>query len=143
MATWELLQYIETKLHTTCFHLTLSFFKNIFLLQYSINWPSLIAWLSLICEILGNMCIAIVCKPVCEVMNFEVKPIFLIKPFSLHNQKVVTKTKLSWKRKELLRWNEKKNHHFKRAFNQANNTFFFGRWEFDFKVENKWNKTTA
>ena len=26
----------------------------------------------LICEILSNMCIAIVCKPGCDVMNFEV-----------------------------------------------------------------------
>ena len=29
-------------------------------------------WLHLLCEILGNMCIAIVCEPGCDVMNFEV-----------------------------------------------------------------------
>ena len=43
-------------------------------------------------EILSNMCIAIVCKPGCDVMNFEVTLIFLIKPFFLHDQKVITKT---------------------------------------------------
>ena len=30
---------------------------------YSINWPNFIVWLSLHLEILGNMCIAIVCFP--------------------------------------------------------------------------------
>ena len=43
-------------------------------------------WLPLLCEILGNMITAIVCKPGCEVMNFEDNPIFLIKPFFLHDQ---------------------------------------------------------
>ena len=38
------------------------------------------------------MCIAIVCKPGCDVMSFEVNLIFLIKPFFLHDQNVVTKT---------------------------------------------------
>ena len=33
------------------------------------------------------MCIAIVCKPGCDVMNFEAKLIFLIKSFFLHDQK--------------------------------------------------------
>ena len=33
------------------------------------------------------MCIAIVRKPGCDVMNFEVNLIFVIKPFSLHDQK--------------------------------------------------------
>ena len=33
--------------------------------------------------------------------------IFLIKPFFINDQKVNTKIKLSWERKELLRWNKK------------------------------------
>ena len=37
------------------------------------------------------MCIAIASKPGCDVMNFEVNLIFLIKPFSLHDRKVVKK----------------------------------------------------
>ena len=49
-------------------------------------------WLPLLCEILGNMCIANVCEPGCAVMNSEVNLTFLIKVFSLHDQKVVTKT---------------------------------------------------
>ena len=43
-------------------------------------------------EILGNMSIVIVYKSGCDVMDFEVNLIFLITPFSLHDQKVVTKT---------------------------------------------------
>ena len=78
--TKELLKYIENKLQTTCFHLILCFFKNkkrsgtslsasfftsclrknIPLFQ-SINWPGFIAWLPLLPEILGNMCIAMIC----------------------------------------------------------------------------------
>ena len=42
----------------------------------------------------GNMCIAIVCKPGCDVMSFEANLIFLIKPFFLHCQIVVTKLNL-------------------------------------------------
>ena len=36
-------------------------------------------------------------------MNFEVKLIFLIKPFFLLDQKVVTKTKISWEGKEQIK----------------------------------------
>ena len=39
------------------------------------------------------MCIAIVFKPSCDVMNFEVKLIFLIKPFFLYDQNGVKKPK--------------------------------------------------
>ena len=88
-------------------HFLHNFWRKLFLLLYSINWPNFIAWLSLLCEILGNMFIAIVYKPGCDVMNFEVNLTFLIKPSFLHNQKVVTKTKISWERKELLRWHKK------------------------------------
>ena len=59
-----------------------NFKGKLFLLLYPINRPSLIVRLSLLYEILGNMCIAIVCEPGCYVMDFEVKLIFLINPFS-------------------------------------------------------------
>ena len=81
--------------------------RKIFFLLYSINWSNFVVWLSILCKVLGNICIAIACKPGCDVMNFEVNLIFLIKQFFLHDQKVVTKTKISWERKELLRWNKK------------------------------------
>ena len=37
----------------------------------SINWPNSIVLLSLILEILINMCMTMVCEPSCDVMNFE------------------------------------------------------------------------
>ena len=62
-------------------HFLHNFWRKIFSLLYSINWPRFIAWLLLLCEILGNMCIAIIFKPGCDVMNFEINLIFPIKPF--------------------------------------------------------------
>ena len=41
-------------------HYPRSFLRKIFVLLYSINWPSFIGWLPLLLEILVNMCIAIV-----------------------------------------------------------------------------------
>ena len=111
MASWRLSKYNKTKLQTTCFYLILSsflknkglelvslphflhhFWRKTFLLLCYINWPSFIVWLPSLCEILGNMCIAVVCKPGCVVMNFGVNLTFLIKPFFLNDQKVVTRT---------------------------------------------------
>ena len=40
-------------------------------------------------------------------MDFEINLIFLIESFFLHDQKVMTKTKIPWEPKELLRWNKK------------------------------------
>ena len=79
MQSWGLLKYIETKLQNTCFYLMQNFFKKqkeswtslptsfsdfwrkIFHLLYSTNWPNFIVWLPLLCEILGNMRIVTVC----------------------------------------------------------------------------------
>ena len=60
-------------------HFPRDFRRKIFLLLYSITLPSFIVWL--LCEILGNMCIAIASEPGCDVINFEINLIFLIKPF--------------------------------------------------------------
>ena len=49
------------------------------------------------------MCIAIICEAGCDVINYVVNFIFLIKPFFLNYHKVKTKTKISGERKELLR----------------------------------------
>ena len=57
------------------------FQRKIFLVLYSIKWPSSIVWLPLLLEILGNVWITIVCKPGCDFMNFEIIRIFLIKLF--------------------------------------------------------------
>ena len=74
---------------------------------YSINWWSFIFWLPLLLEIFGNMCIAIVCWPDCDVINFKSNLTFLIKPFLYMTKKARQKLKISWERKELLRWNKK------------------------------------
>ena len=43
--------------------------------------------LSLLLEILGKMCIVIVCFPDCDAINFEIILSFLIKPFSYMTKK--------------------------------------------------------
>ena len=43
--------------------------------------PNFISWLPLFREILGNIYIVIVCETGCDVINFEINFIFLIKPF--------------------------------------------------------------
>ena len=64
------------------------FWRKSFLKLYSINWPSFkFAWLLLVLEMLGNICIVIICFPVCEVMNFEINLSILIKPFSYMTKK--------------------------------------------------------
>ena len=83
--------------------------KTLFLL-YSINWPNFIVWLLLLREVLGNMGIVTDNYAGYYILNFEIKIIFLIKPFFLHKQKSRDKTLnilRSWERKELLRWNKK------------------------------------
>ena len=50
-------------------------------------------------------------------MNLKVSLVFIIKPFSLLDQNVMTKTVISSKRKELLRW-------FLKGFNKADETIF-------------------
>ena len=48
---------------------------------YILLCDQIIAWFPLLCEILHNMCVAIVCEPVCDVIKFEINLIFLIKLF--------------------------------------------------------------
>ena len=55
------------------------FKKKMFLMLYSTNWPNFIAWLPLHLEISGNMCMAIVFFPACNIINSEINLIFLIK----------------------------------------------------------------
>ena len=73
-------------------HFVYDFSTKMFLMLYSINKPNFIAWFPLLLEILGNMCIAIVCEPGCDVMNFDINLIFLIESLFLHDQKFMTKT---------------------------------------------------
>ena len=61
-------------------HFVYDFSRKMFLVLYSINWPNFIVKLSLLLDILINMCIAVVCFPGCDIINFEINIIFLIKP---------------------------------------------------------------
>ena len=55
-----------------------------FFLLYSINLANFIAWLFLLLEMLGNICIAIVFYPGCDVLDFDLsnQTIFSTKPKS-------------------------------------------------------------
>ena len=68
-------------------HFVYDFSTKMFLMLYSINWPNLIAWLPLLLEVLGIMCL-----PCCDVMDVKINLTFLIKPFFLHDQKIMIKT---------------------------------------------------
>ena len=71
--SWKLPKYIKNKVQATCFYFIQSiclevvslshfwhdFWRKIFLMLNSINWPNFIIWLSLLLKILGNMCIVI------------------------------------------------------------------------------------
>ena len=65
------------------------------------NWPNFIVCLPLICEILSNMFVVILCYPGCDVTNFRNNLIFLIKLYFLHAQKVKTKMWISSERKRI------------------------------------------
>ena len=54
---------------------------NMFLMLDSVNWSNIIAWLPLLLRILVNLCVVIVCFPGCDVINFEINLIPLIKLF--------------------------------------------------------------
>ena len=81
--------------------------------SYSFNWPNFIVWLPLLLEILINICIAIVWEPDCDVTNFEINFVFLIKSFFFMTKK--SRQKLIYLENEKSFWVEIKSifHHFK------------------------------
>ena len=81
-----------------------NFWRKIFLTLYYINWSNFIAWLLLLLEMLGNMCIITGCFPSCNSANFEINLRFLITSFSGMTKTVKTKLWISYEQKELLRW---------------------------------------
>ena len=91
--------------------------KNIF------HGPTFIVWLRLRLEILCNVCIVIICFPVCDVINFKNKVSFLIKPLPYITK--IVRTSFSILRMKIafkMKWN-----HFENAFMQANKTNFCER----------------
>ena len=73
-----------------------------------------IVWFPLLFQILGNMCIAIVCFRGCDVINFEIN--LSNQGVFEHDQKGKTKIQIFWERRELLRWNKKKFSLFLKGF---------------------------
>ena len=71
-------------------HFLHDFRRKMSLLLYSISWPKYTVWLPLLREILNNIYNVILCEPGCDVINFEINFVFLIKPFFLHEQKFKT-----------------------------------------------------
>ena len=98
-------------------HFVYDFSRKHFLVLHFINWPKFIVWLPSLLEILGNMCITIVCKLGCHVRNFVINLIFLIKPFCYMTKKSRQKFKYLENKKSF--WGEIKSifHYFQRAFN--------------------------
>ena len=71
-----------------------------------------------------QMSVAIFCQG-CDVINFEIINLFfLIKQFSLYEEKVKTKVYASWEPKEVWRRNKKRFSSFQRVFIEGNKTFF-------------------
>ena len=93
-------------------HFANDFSRKMILMLHSINWPNLIVWLPLLLQILGNMCITIVCYPGCDIIKFEINRIFLIKSFCYMTKKSRQKLKYLENKKSF--WSEIKSifHHF-------------------------------
>ena len=89
-------------------HFGHDFSRKMFLMLYCINWENFIAWLPSLLEILDNMCIKVVCKPGCDVMQFQINLIFLIKPFRYMTKK--SRQKLKYLENEMSFWVEIKKH---------------------------------
>ena len=68
-------------------HFLYDFWRKIFLILYSINWPSFIVLLSLLFKMSGNMFNMIVCVPVCDVISIEIYVSFLIKSISYKSKR--------------------------------------------------------
>ena len=74
-------------------HFLCDFSRKMFLMLYSIDWPNFIVWHSSLLEVLGNVCIPIVCFPSCDVINFEINLVLLIKSLFYMNKKSKQKSK--------------------------------------------------
>ena len=63
------------------------FQRKMFFILYYINCPNFIVWLPLLFEILDDMCVVTVCFPGCDVTNFEISLILLLKPLFYMTEK--------------------------------------------------------
>ena len=72
----------------TCFFRStlLPFFKEIFLMRYSIHWKNVLVWWPLLLETLCNMCNVIISVLICDVRNFEINLVFLNQVVCVHSR---------------------------------------------------------
>ena len=108
------------------------FQRKIFHTLYSINSSKFIVWFPFVRKILGNLCIVIVCYPGCDVIDFATNLKNLVKPLVLDDQKV--KIKVSWERRNLLRWNKMHFSSLLKDLNWWKPTYFFCRWVSNFNL---------
>ena len=111
-------------------HFVHDFSKEMFLKLYSTNWTNFIVRLPLLLEILGNMWIAIVYFPGCDVMNFEINFIFLSKSFFYLTKNSRQKLKYREKKKSFQAEIKSSFHHFYRALSCQK---LCQTWEYIFK----------
>ena len=83
----------------TNFSTTYCAWKKMLTILHSISWANVIVWWPFFLEVSGNMCIIIVCCPVCDVINFEIYLSFFTKPFSLLTQNSEQKLKYTKNKK--------------------------------------------
>ena len=101
------------------------FSGKMFLILYSINWLNFIVRLFLLLETRGNVCIAVVYFPSCNVINFEIN--LSNQAVFLHDQKLKTKVLITSERKKLLEW-------FKKHFSSFLKEFQLPKIVLDLKV---------
>ena len=92
--------------------------RKIFFTLNSIISTNFIAWLSLLFEILGNMCIVIICCPDYDVINFKIKLNYFTKSFSYMTKRSGPKCKYLENKK----WNKMHFSSFLKGF-QLSNSF--------------------
>ena len=93
-------------------HFVYNVSRKMFLMLYSTNWSNFIVWMSLLLEIMDNICVVIICQPACDVIKFQINLIFLIKLFCCMTKN--SRQKLKHLENEKSFWSEIKSifHHF-------------------------------
>ena len=109
------------------------FSRKMCLMLRTINWPNFIVWLSLLLEILGNMCIAIVCDVWgCDVINLKLNLSFKSSRFSTC-PKIQDKNFKYLEREKSIKDKIKSIfHHFQRVFSFQN---LSQTWQSPFKTK--------
>ena len=68
-------------------HSVNDFTRKVFLMLYYINWPNFVVFFLLLLKIFDNICFSIACFQACDVINSEIKLVFLVKLFCYMTKK--------------------------------------------------------